>query len=138
MPLETGGDAQAQALVAANSAFYAAFRKADLAAMIALWSEAFPISCIHPGWPLLDQREAVLESWRGILGGGGEPAIEFRRSAVQVAGEAGYVLGYEALDGHLAAAINLFRREQGTWRLVHHQAGVCAIETAAKANATLQ
>lgn len=56
-----------EAVLAANLAFYQAFAQRDGAAMARLWAERAPVTCIHPGWPALEGRAAVLESWADIL-----------------------------------------------------------------------
>jgi hypothetical protein len=40
-----------------------------------------------------------------------------------VLGESAYVVCGEAVDGAELVATNLFVREDGAWKLVHHQAG---------------
>ena len=53
--------------LAANRAFYHAFSSRDLGAMEMLWACGVPVLCIHPGWPPLVDRGAVLSSWRDIM-----------------------------------------------------------------------
>ncbi|HEY5789837.1 MAG TPA: nuclear transport factor 2 family protein [Gammaproteobacteria bacterium] len=113
-------------LLAANAAFYAAFRAADGGAMAGLWAARHPVSCAHPGWPLLFGREAVLSSWREIFVAGATPPVKCQQPRGHLAGELGYVTCYEALDGQLLAATNIFVREADGWRMVHHQSGPCA------------
>jgi hypothetical protein len=123
------GESQAlierEKLLFANDAFYAAFNAASIEAMRELWVGAGPAWCLHPGWPLLQGVEAVLESWAGIFRGGGTPEIECRGAVAEVLGELGMVCCYEVLGGSVLAATNVFRREAGGWRLLHHQAGPC-------------
>jgi ketosteroid isomerase-like protein len=110
-------------VLAANSAFYEAFRTRDLAAMEQLWARALPVAVIHPGWPALHGRPAVLESWQRILGNAGSPEITCARARAYLLGEVAFVICNERLsDGDLVAT-NVFAREAGRWRLVHHQAG---------------
>ncbi len=111
-------------LLFANEAFYAAFAAKDLDAMVAVWSEREPLYCLHPGWPLLVGREAVLQSWAGILASGG-PTIAGEAESAYAEGEVGLVICTERLGNGLLAASNLFRMEEGRWRLFHHQAGPC-------------
>jgi hypothetical protein len=59
---------QRPAILFANDAFYTAFATGDLAAMDAVWARRAPVCCIHPGWTALNDRDAIMESWRGILG----------------------------------------------------------------------
>ena len=106
----------------ANEAFYAAFAAGDYAAMDALWASEAPVSCIHPGWPALTARGAVMESWRGILEA--PPPISYVDVAVNgVSDRAGFVVCYEDVGGGFLVATNVFARENGGWRIVHHQAG---------------
>ena len=51
------------------------------------------------------------------------PAASPRDARAFVLGEAGYVTCFEAFPEGFLIATNLFVREEGEWRLVHHQAG---------------
>ncbi|MEQ9813068.1 MAG: nuclear transport factor 2 family protein [Azospirillaceae bacterium] len=118
-------NALAQALGAANASFYDAFRKGDLRAMRAVWSERDDIACLHPGVAPLIGRRSVLQSWASILEG---PAgITFRASHAAFIGDrGGVVTGVEILAETELAATNLFRLEDGVWRMVVHQGGAIA------------
>ena len=59
------------AVEAANAAFYAAFRAGDMRLMAAIWGTGRHVQVIHPAAGCITGREAVLESWRLVLGGGG-------------------------------------------------------------------
>jgi ketosteroid isomerase-like protein len=108
-------------VLATNAAFYAAFARRDAAAMDALWARDAPVACLHPGWEPLLGREAVVQSWRRILLGGGAPAaIRCEEPLAQVRGEAAWVICAEVVPGGTLIATNLFVREGGEWRLVHH------------------
>jgi SnoaL-like domain len=63
------------AVLAANLEFYRAFAARDLAAMDALWAQRAPVACLHPGWTALKDRDAIIESWAGILSNPGAPRI---------------------------------------------------------------
>ncbi len=110
-------------ILAVNAAFYAAFAARDVAAMESLWARRAAVACIHPGWQPLRGRDAVLASWRGILTGGGAPPIQCDSAVVHLFGEAAFVLCTEQLPGVELVATNVFVREDGQWKLVHHQAG---------------
>lgn len=107
-----------------NQAFYDAFARRDLAAMDRLWASDAAVTCFHPGWDLLIGRDAVMASWRAILRDEGPP-IEASRERAFVAGDAAFVVCLEGLRGGepSLAATNIFTREHGEWRLVHHHAG---------------
>ncbi|HVC54813.1 MAG TPA: nuclear transport factor 2 family protein [Stellaceae bacterium] len=115
----TDGDA----VLAANLEFYRAFTARDLAAMDALWARRAPVACLHPGWPALADREAVMESWRGILSNPEAPRIACYDEQVMLYGDAALVVCEEELDGGTLVACNLFVREDGAWHLACHQAG---------------
>src|SRR5262245_5599596 len=62
----------------ANAAFYAAFGTRDIKAMEDVWSRDQPVSCIHPGWPVVHGRTEVMASWSGILANRNAPRIVCR------------------------------------------------------------
>jgi ketosteroid isomerase-like protein len=51
----------------AEAAFYEALERADLDAMMEVWSEDDEVSCIHPGGPRLTGYEQVRENWTQIF-----------------------------------------------------------------------
>src|SRR3989344_2547108 len=51
----------------AEAAFYAAFIKRDVNAMMEVWAADENISCIHPLGPILTGRTAVRESWEAVF-----------------------------------------------------------------------
>jgi hypothetical protein len=111
------------AVLAANLEFYRAFGARDLVAMEELWARRSPVGCVHPGWPALSDRDAVMESWRSILSNPEAPRIACYDERVLLYGETALVLCEEELDGGTLIASNLFVREDGIWRIAHHQAG---------------
>ncbi len=110
------------AALAANLEFYRAFTAHDWLAMDRLWAKKHPVMCLHPGWTLLRGREAVMQSWRDILTGSEAPHVMCHDDEAFVNGDVAIVVCEEELrDGSLAAT-NLFVREEGNWRMMHHQA----------------
>jgi hypothetical protein len=104
-------------VLAANEAFYQAFNQRDMASMEALWASSAAVSCIHPGWNVLQGREAVLDSWRSILNNPGQPRIVAGGAIASVFDSIAIVICRELV------ATNVFIREDGAWRLLHHQSG---------------
>ena len=111
-----------RAVLAANAAFYAAFAAHDGEAMDALWAKRAPVVCLHPGWQPLRGRDAVVASWRAILGGPNAPVITCRGATAHVLGGAAFVVCTERLPGAELVATNVFVLEDAEWRLVHHHA----------------
>lgn len=113
----------------AETAFYAAFESADLAAMAAVWSDSATVECIHPMGERLRGREAVLASWRGLFTE--SPRLRFalsHRSRIGDERVAVHVL-FENIDvperdtpPAQMIATNVYRHEEGGWRLVLHHA----------------
>ena len=109
-----------------NEAFYDAFSRHDIAAMEAIWSKRVDLACIHPGWDAIVGRREVLSSWRAILSSPEAPTVEGTGAVAHVIGDVAYVVCSEVLPGAELCATNVFVREDGTWKLVHHQAGPVA------------
>ncbi|HTV33148.1 MAG TPA: nuclear transport factor 2 family protein [Methylocella sp.] len=114
-------------LLAANAAFYTAFRIRDLAGMTSLWADDDTVSCIHPGWPAIIGRKAVVGSWRNILGSEHSPAISCHDPYAIISGDEGRVLCIEKIGSMALAASNHFRQIEGHWKLVHHQSSPIAL-----------
>jgi ketosteroid isomerase-like protein len=113
----------ADAVLGANQAFYDAFNTRDIAAMDALWARTSPVACIHPGWTPVTDRESVMQAWHAILANPQAPTIGCEAQQVVLWGDVAMVVCLERLGSAVLAASNVFRLEDGAWRLVHHQAG---------------
>jgi ketosteroid isomerase-like protein len=111
----------------ANEAFYVAFQTKDLGAMEDLWARRGPVACTHPGWPSLSGREQVLKSWQAILENPEGVAVSCRAARARRYGDTAFVTCYEVVGENLLAATNIFVREDGAWKMVHHQAGPCHV-----------
>jgi len=109
-------------LLFANDTFYAAFANGDFAAMDALWTHTHHASCIHPGGPIIHGRTMLLESWRGILKGDHTIDITPHDATPMVVGDVGWVTCLECIGDSTLAATNIFARENGMWKMIHHQA----------------
>jgi len=106
----------------ANDAFYAAFAARDVEAMDNVWSRRENVTCIHPGSSPIFGNRRVRRSWRMILTNPQSPAIVCRNATAQMCGDVAYVLCWEQIDQTFLAATNIFAREDGRWRMIHHQA----------------
>ncbi len=107
----------------ANEAFYHAFATANFEAMNELWARNTPVTCIHPGWHALHDREQIMDVWRGVFTRGQQAPLSCRAPEAFVMGEVAFVVCYEELPDSLLIATNIFHREQQHWRMVHHQSG---------------
>jgi ketosteroid isomerase-like protein len=115
----------------ASTRFYSALTRmaqGDARPMADVWSHGTAVSTMHPiggrevGW------DQVKEPWSKVaeISAGGEIRIE--QQVIEVVGDAAYEIGVEA--GYLVLAgekvridqrvTNIYRREGGAWKLVHH------------------
>jgi len=108
-----------------NDAFYEAFKAGDLAAMEKLWAKEACVVCAHPGWVALYGREQVMGSWQAIFSSGGFPRnLRCRNPRIVPLGpDHAMVLCYEEIGEAVLLATNVFGKEKGQWRLLHHHAG---------------
>jgi ketosteroid isomerase-like protein len=114
------------AVLAANQAFYEAFAERNASTMERLWAREHVVACIHPGWAPLHGSDAVIGSWRAILGSPEAPDVACSDATALVIGDIAFVTCIEHVrDGKLAAT-NVFALERGEWRVVHHHAGPMA------------
>lgn len=113
-------------VLAANDAFYRAFGAGDYAAMDGLWSRQAPVACTHPGWTALTERARIMESWRSILSDVPGSSVSCFDAEAHVVGATAFVTCNEAVGHNMLAATNVFVREDGEWRMVHHHASPVA------------
>lgn len=116
-------------LLAANHAYYRAFSSSDITAMSEIWGQD-DVSCVHPGWPALLGRQAVLASYRDILRNPRQEPVECRNETTILSATEGRVFCVEIVGEAALIATNWFRLVEGAWRLVHHQASPLAIAEA--------
>ena len=118
---------------AAARQFYAALNSVlngDAGPMVDVWSQGTDATTMHPiggrqvGW------DQVWGSWQQVaeIASGGSVALGDQ--LIRVIGDAAYELGTERVDATLAGSLvrcevrvtNIYQREAGAWRIVHHHA----------------
>ena len=112
----------------AETAFYEAFERADLAAMMAVWAAGDSIVCVHPRGPRLVGFDAVRDSWMQIFSGGSQMRLratevrkyESQNVAVHTLVEVLSVPGERGLQS--VCATNVYELTDGGWRMVVHHA----------------
>ena len=114
-------------LLLAHAEYYRAFASRDLQAMMDLWSLE-DISCVHPGWPVLVGRTAVIASYRDIFLNPLQLSIEVYQERVLISDFEGRVFCVEEVGGTLLMATNWFALQESCWRLIHHQASPLAVD----------
>ena len=116
-----------EALLAANASYYHAFQTGDYVAMTSVWADE-GVSCIHPGWQLIEGRAEVLDSYRRILANPDQDPVSCSHEHIIISGDIARVLCVETVAGATLAATNLFMRTAGGWRMVHHHASPIAFQ----------
>lgn len=107
----------------ANESFYEALNNSDYQSMELLWSNESDVVVIHPGWPPLHGREAVLDSWERILNGDSTRNMFCNNAKSYVMGRVAFVICSECFPEGELVATNIFILEGGEWKIVHHQGG---------------
>ena len=111
-----------EAALAANEAFYSAFRGRRLHDMDDLWAEGVEVSCIHPGWDVLIGREQVISSWLAIFANPTSPDVSCQNARAITSAGAAVVVCHEIVDGIELVATNTFVLDGERWRIAHHHA----------------
>jgi ketosteroid isomerase-like protein len=134
-PIEPSSSSrERESLAVANRAFYAAFEAADLDAMSDLWEHSDRVSCVHPGWAVLRGWGSISASWLALFQGPQRLQFILTDERVEVDGDTGWVtvdeniIGSEA--GATVAALNVFVRDDGRWKMVAHHGSAVAPRSA--------
>jgi uncharacterized protein (TIGR02246 family) len=122
----------------AEQAFYEAFERADLDALMAVWAEDDEVFCVHPGGARLTGLASIRESFRQLLRNGANMRFQLR-GVQQIRGgllAVHSVYEYITLVGERrqvnpVVATNLYANAGGGWRMIgHHASPVANPETA--------
>lgn len=114
---------------AAEAAFYNAFERADLRAMMAVWADEDNIICIHPTGPRLHGRRAVEEGWRSLFRT--NTSMRFQITDIRAMQHDTFSVRsvYENIDHGsdfqqhaLIISTNLYRLTDQGWRMIMHHA----------------
>jgi ketosteroid isomerase-like protein len=113
----------------AEAAFYDAFGKSDLDAMMSVWADDEEVYCVHPAGPRICGVENVRESWRRLFTNGQSLAFQLRARheihgmmiAIHSVYEQITVAGQGASRTPMLAT-NIYLRTDRGWRMVAHHA----------------
>ena len=116
-------------------AFYAAFEKGDLEAMMQVWDDDEDIVCVHPMGPCLKGPEAVGESWQEIFDSGSPMRFEVkhrrftRNETISVHCVTEYINhGPRLQNRSIVVATNVYKKTPFGWRMIVHHASPGADE----------
>jgi uncharacterized protein (TIGR02246 family) len=112
--------------------FYEAFSRLDLETMQRLWAEDADVSCIHPGGPLIQGKDGVIQSWGEIFTSASPPTIEYRVLSTRAAEDLAVHLveerirpsGERSAEATRVLATNVYVVREGGWRMLAHHASL--------------
>lgn len=113
----------------AEAAFYEAIQRADIEAMMQVWSDDEEIVCVHPGGPRLAGYATVRDAWRRIFEA--TPRLRIEVTTLSFAANpftaVHSVVEFVSLDDDPAqrtpvVATNIYVRGAMGWRLIVHHA----------------
>lgn len=114
----------------AEDAFYNAFSRCDLDAMMSIWMDADHIECIHPGAARLHGTAAVRYSWQQIFKQGDQLQFHIvRHHCTQSGNLAIHSVSEQIQTGHAESAMraevvatNIYELTADGWRMILHHA----------------
>jgi len=129
----------------AENAFYEALERADLEAMLAVWSEDEDIVCVHPAGQRLAGQAQVRETWRQMFAGGPDMRVQIGQQvvvtsmmvAVHSVHEVISVAGEQQPRPPMVAT-NVYLRTPSGWRMIAHHASPAPGQPAAGVGAATE
>ena len=113
----------------AEAAFYAAFERGDVEAMMAVWSDENDVVCIHPHGPRLTGQREIRDSWLQIMTN--SPPMRFRIHELNIIRNDDLSIHFVNENIHVGdadepnftiLATNIYRRTADGWRIILHHA----------------
>lgn len=133
--MSTGMASDVEAIEAANLDLYRAFENGDLDLLGGIWDYGEDVVCVHPGWPVVRGRSAVLRSWALIMANTSYIQFFLTDVVTVVDGDVATLTCTEniltavddATGDATVCASNVYRRRPDGWRLwLHHGSPVMA------------
>lgn len=112
---------------AAEAAFYEAFHRRDLAAMMEVWADDDRVVCIHPGAERLQGRAQIEHSWQQLFAA--ETRLSFELSDEQYTQDAllsihvvREIISVAGQQQGVVLATNIYQLVDGSWHMILHHA----------------
>ncbi|MFC6939049.1 YybH family protein [Salinirubellus sp. GCM10025818] len=118
---------------AASDQFYSALEEmanGDAGSMADIWSHEDDVTTMHPIGGREEGWDAVRESWEGVASSSADGTVTRTDQIIRVIGNSAYELCTESASMTFGAepislegrATNVYRKENGEWKVVHHHA----------------
>ncbi|WP_396613854.1 YybH family protein (plasmid) [Haloferax sp. S1W] len=122
---------------AASDQFYNALEEmanGDASSMADIWSHEDDVTTMHPIGGREEGWEAVNGSWEGVAAACTNGTVTHTDQVIRVTGDLAYELCTESASVTFAGepvslegrATNVYRKENGEWKIVHHHADLNA------------
>ncbi|WP_152039464.1 YybH family protein [Salinigranum salinum] len=122
---------------AASDQFYSALEamaNGDASSMGDIWSHEDDVTTMHPIGGREEGWDAVRGSWEGVAAASTDGTLTRSDQVIRVIGNAAYELCTESVSWTFAGepmslegrATNVYRKEKGEWKVVHHHADLDA------------
>jgi ketosteroid isomerase-like protein len=122
---------------ATSDQFYSALEamtNGDASSMADVWSHEDDVTTMHPIGGREEGWEAVSGSWEGVAAASTDGTVSRTDQVIRVIGNGAYELCTESVSMTFAdepmslegRATNVYRKEKGEWRVVHHHADLNA------------
>ena len=106
----------------------------DASAMADVWSHEDDVTTMHPIGGREEGWDAVRGSWEGVASASTDGAVTHTDQVIRVIGNSAYELCTESASMTFAGepvslegrATNVYRKENGEWKVVHHHADLNA------------
>ncbi len=130
-------DIQTAELLIANDSFYTAFETMDIDKMKDLWVQDEDSFCVHPGWDILRGWTEIKASWTAIFENTGFMRFELSDVKAVLREDSAWISCmeniYTVAEGKTfhsqVAAVNLFMKIEGQWKMSAHHASAISNET---------
>ena len=114
-----------------SAQFYAAINRmvnGDTKPMTEVWSHDDAVTAMHPIGGRMVGWDEVRQSFEDVARISSDGRVSLEEQAIEVAGDLAYEIGVERGQAKFAGkqvpidirVTNIYRREAGTWKLVHH------------------
>jgi ketosteroid isomerase-like protein len=135
--MSTKSEAAEDEIRAASDRFYSALEEmtnGDASSMAEIWSHEDDVTTMHPIGGREEGWEAVKGSWEGVAAASTGGTVTHTDQLIHVVGDAAYELCTESASMTFAGepvsaegrATNVYREENGEWKVVHHHADYSA------------
>lgn len=112
-----------------NEDFYHALATRNLETMKKVWLMNEKAGCVHPGWAIMRNWEAIMQSWKSIFNPEDQVDIKLSDLSVEISGDMAWItcvqemvyIKRDPVTFNISQSTNVFKKDSGRWvMLLHH------------------